>query len=414
MRKHTVLITLLFCIIGPIFAQQAAPWWLSLELGKQRFRNGDYGSSLIYFEDARRGRKAMYEKMERDFIVFLSEREVRRIGDALDRVERFAYDRYYTAAVAALEELFYRVPKESFKNSALSALAAFEKLKNFPEAEYWIGEVYRIEGELRLAMAQYKRALTMREVMEDPKFAVSLQYKIASIHRIRQEYNEMEAILLSIVNDLDTLWINSSRAEASRLNEEALSHANRVRGVFVGGVSVPYEQVSASFARAGMTKMLENEGIERFLEMYRYNNADVEQAHRLLGFYYVLRSRLSAGPHLMFSFLIQNTTIIEEIRKKQYDFRFTVIGEEGKNQARNLTELMEAVKNNPLILSYIDEVEYYKTAYYLASSLLRSGHTPAALSLWRFLAAQPQAGEWHSRAVMQLRNPRTEPIIESP
>jgi hypothetical protein len=105
----------------------------------------------------------------------------------------------------------------------------------------------------------------------------------------------------------------------------------------------------------------------------------------------------------MFAFLIQNTTIIEEIRRRRFDFTFT-----------NLPALMEEVNKNQLLLSYIDEVEYFKTVYYLGAALLRNGHSSVALSLWSFLATQPQAGEWHSRAVLQLRNPRPESIIERP
>jgi len=400
--KYTFLFCFLFFIVVPLSAQQT-PWWLYLEYGKQSFRSADYGNAMILFENARRGRRTMYEHMERDMITFLSEREVRRIGDALDKVEHFANERYYTAAASALEELYYRIPKESFKNSATAALEAFDKLKNYPEAEYWIGEVYRVEGELSLAMAQYTRALTMYEVLEDHNFTVTLQYKIAGIYRTRQEYNNMEAVLLSVVNDFDTLWSNSNKAEISRQNEESYSHIVRARGVYIHGVSVPYEQSAASFARTGMTRMLENDGVERLIEMYRYNNDTAELAHRLLGFYYVVRSRSSAEPHLMFSFLIQNTIIIEEIRRRQFDFTFTT-----------LQALAEEINKNKLLLTYIEDVEYYKTAYYLGASLLRNGRTASALNIWRFLATQPQAGEWHSRAVVQLRNPQTEPIIERP
>jgi len=396
------LIALLFFITCPLFAQKM-PWWLSLEYGKQRFRSADFGSALILFENARRDRRDMYERMERDFIIFLSLNEVRRIGDALDKVERYAYERSYTAVIAALEELYHRISKESFKNSANEALKAFDKLKNFPEAEYWIGEVYRVEGELALALGQYNKALTMYESLEDPGFAIYLQYKTADIYRIRQEYNAMEAVLLAIIDQFDTMWTNSNKAETSRLNEESYANIIRTRGVYIHGVSVPFEQASASFLRAGMTKMLNESGHERLIEMYRYNNNIVEQAHRQLGFYYVVRGRLSANPHMMFSFLIQNTIIIEEIRKRKFDFAFTT-----------LQALVDEINKNPLLLSYIDEVEYYKTAYYLGASLWRGGQSTSALNIWRFLAAQPQAGEWHSRAVIQLRNPQLEPMIERP
>jgi tetratricopeptide (TPR) repeat protein len=383
MRK-IIFSVFLIIFISPVFAQRQ-PWWFSLEQGKIMFRGSEYGAALLLFEDARRDRRAMYEQMERDFINLLSVVEVRRIGDSLDFVERYSYDRHYTAASKALEELYYRIPKENFKNSAASALQAFDKLKNYPEAEYWIGEIYRVEGELSLALAQYRRAYEMREVLENTDFSIDLQYKIAGLLKTRQEYNEMEKMYLSIIDNLDTLWLNARRAES---NERT---------------PVPYAQASSSFATQSMTRTLETEGIRRFLEMYRYNNNIVENAHRQLGFYYAATGRPTAQTHLMFAFLIQNTIIINEITKHQFDFTFS-----------NLSELTEEINKNAILLSYIETVEYYKTAYYLAASLYRNGKTTVARNFWEFLASTPQAGEWYNRAVLQLRNPRMEPVVEMP
>jgi len=389
-------IIILFSLIifaAPLFSQPLAnPWWLALELGKLSFRNGNYGDALLSFEDARRQRRSMYEQMERDMINFLSTREARLIGDSLETVERFTSDRYYTSVTAALNELYYRVPKASLNNSANMALTAMGKLKDYPEAEYWIGEIYRIEGELTLALSQYRRAYAMRELLEDLGFSVTLQYKISDILRIRQEYNEMERTLLSIIADLDTLWVNAEMRE----NAPAAGEAGET-------TPVPYAQASASFARSAMTRTLENDGINRFLELYRYNNRIVEQAHRLLGFYYTMSGRPSAQQHLMFAFLIQNTIIIEELRRRQFDFVFT-----------DLSSLAEEINKNALLLSYVNEVEYYKTVYYLGASLYRSGRITVANGFWSFLASQPQAGEWQSRAIVQLRSPQLEPIIERP
>ena len=385
-HKFIVLFIFLYITV-PVFAQPVnPPWWLSLEYGKQRFRSGDYGSALMLFEDARRDRRSMYEQMERDIITLLSTAEARRIGDSLERIERFANDRNFTASIAALNELYYRVPKSSLNNSANAALAAMGKLKNFPEAEYWIGEVYRVEGELSLALSQYRRALSMSDNLEDPNFAAALLYKISGILGTRQEYNEMERTLFMIINSMDALWTNASRTESG-----------------ISSAVVSYEQASAAFTRAAMTRTLENEGINRFLELYRYNNVKVEQAHRLLGFYYADTGRPSAQHHLMFAFLIQNTVIIEELRRRQFDFTFT-----------DLSSLAQEINRNSLLLSFIDEVEYYKTAYYFGASLFRNGRTETAVSVWEFLAAQMRAGEWQGRAASQLRSPRLEPIVEMP
>jgi hypothetical protein len=224
----------------------------------------------------------------------------------------------------------------------------------------------------------------MRDSLEDPGFSTTLQYKIASILRTRQEYTEMERVLLSILAEKDSLWTNAHLAESN-----------------TGTAS--FVQASASFARSAMTRTLTEHGIIRFMEFYRYNNASVEQAHRLLGFYYAAQGRPSAEQHLMFAFLIQNTIIIEEVRRRQFDFVFT-----------DFETLAREINRNQLLLSFVEEVEYYRTVYYFAVSLFRNGKASVARDLWSFLSTQPQAGQWRDRSIGQLRNPRQYPVVEMP
>jgi tetratricopeptide (TPR) repeat protein len=368
-------------------AQNQRDWWYTLEQGKQMYRQGNYGNALLTFEDARRQRRAVYERMEKDFIELLSVREVRRMGDSLEWVERFIQERRYAAASAALEELYYRVPKESLKNSAAAALTAIGTLKDYPEAEYWIGEVYLTEGEPGLALSQFQKALSISLLPENPGFTTELLYKIVGIYRIRRDYNEMLRTLVSIVS-ADSLW-------AAGENETAIEGQQSP-----GGPAAQH----VSFARQAMTRTLENDGINRFLTLYRYGNADCEQAQRLLGYFYHDTGRHSrAQDHLMFAFLIQNTVIIDELIRRNYDFTFT-----------NLDALAAEFAGNQLIGDYIEKTEYYKTAYYLATSLYGNGKTTSARSIWNFLAVQNRAGEWQARAVSQLRSPRVEPAIEMP
>jgi hypothetical protein len=386
LRLCVSLFSILILCALPLFGHsQTRPWWYSMEQGKLSFRSGDYGRALMSFEDSRRQRHDMYERMEQDFINLLSINEVRRLGDSLDWVERFANERHYTAAIAALEELYYRVPKSSLNNSAAAALAALGRLKEYPEAEFWIGETYRVEGELGLALSQFRKAYSKRELFENPDFQIDIQYKIAEILFTRQEYREFERVLLSVIMDTDTLWANIVAA-GQNPNER-----------------IPYAQASASFAGQAITRTLENEGPDRFLALYRYDNNRAEKAHRLLGFYYALTGRPAAQPHLTFAFLIQNSVIIGECIRRQYDFTFT-----------NLGALAQELNSNPLLASYAKETEYYKTAYYLAASIYRNGKSSAAGALWAFLAEQPAAGEWRSRAVRQMRNPYLEPVVEMP
>jgi hypothetical protein len=157
-------------------------------------------------------------------------------------------------------------------------------------------------------------------------------------------------------------------------------------------------------SRAAMTRILENDGLSRFLTLYRYHNIPVERAHRLLGFFYFSSSRhLPAAEHLMFAFLIQNTVIIEEVIRGRYDFTFTT-----------LAALMEEIRQKPRFEAFLEETGYFRTAYYLASALFAAGKQKPARELWEFLASAPDAGEWRARSLNQLRSPYIEKALERP
>jgi len=345
-------------------------WWYTLEQGKLMFRLGNYSDALLTFDDARRQRRTMYEQMEHDLIAVLSLSEVRRLGDSLDWIEQYIQDRRYDDAGNALKELFYRVPRDNFNNSIAAVLKAFDPLKDYPEAEYWIGETYLVEGELQLALTQFRKAYSLRNHLENADFATELLYKIASINRIRQEYTEMERVLQSILNT-DPMWIG-------------------------GGGN------ATSYARAAMSRTLENDDINRFLSLYRHRDGYTVQAHRILGYYYYGTGRFSrAQEHFMFSFLIQNTIIIDEIKRYRFDFG----SPSGKPEKPLLEQIAAEIKANPILSEYAAKNDYFRNAYYLGSSLYSNGKTQPAKIIWNFLASQ-DAGEWQVRSITQLRNPR--------
>jgi hypothetical protein len=307
----------------------------------------------------------MYSKMENDLITLLSLPEVRRMNDALDRVEVYIAERGQTDASAALNELYYRVGRKAVGNSAQHALEYLDRLKSYPEADYWIGETYRLMGEDMIALRQFNAALANSEQMENPDFAVEIRYKIAAIEHLRQRYNEMERQLFAIL-ERDTLWT----------------------------------QDDGSFVRTAMNRTMESSGVTKFLQMYRYKNSETLLAHRLLGEYFYVSGRHGkALPHLIFAFLIQSTTIIDEITAGQFDFIFT-----------GLENLPPAFARRNDIKDYINETDYYKTIYYLAAALYATGKENPAHELWTFLAGNSASGEWRGRARTQLRAP----FVETP
>jgi tetratricopeptide (TPR) repeat protein len=281
----------------------------------------------------------------------------------LGLLEAYIEKEYRTVAADALRELYYRVPKENLHNSSSAALSELQRLKGYPEAEYWIGEVYRMEGEFSVALSQYQKAYNERSLLEHPEFGTEILYKIADLRKLRREYSEMVKVLEEILK-ADTLWSLES------------------------------------FNRSNLQKSLERNGVDRFLLLFRHNEPSMEKAHRTLGLYYYSNGgrHERAAEHLLFAFLIQNSVIIEALLRSRYDFTF-----------EGLPSLMQAIAGRQDLLAYANETEYYKTLYYLANSLYGVNRRVPARELWTFLRDYA-GGEWQERAASQLRNPQLDTI----
>jgi hypothetical protein len=77
--------------------------------------------------------------------------------------------------------------------------------------------------------------------------------------------------------------------------------------------------------------------------------------------------------------------------------------------------MINEIQRNKQLLTYIDEVEYYKTIFYLGSSLYGSGSPAAARELWTFLSRSSMVtSEWRAKASDQLARPTMEAVIEMP
>ena len=364
-KMRIVFFVLAFFLCFPVFSQ-TQPFWLTLEQGKHYFRNGAYSEALLAFEDARRTRWNEFERMESDLIIALSTPNLRRFGDTLEWVEAYCTEQHLDRAERALKELYYRYPKEKLGGSVSRALEELGRLKAYPEAEFWLGEIYRAEGETSLALRQYQKAYEDRVNLEIPGFEIEILYSIMEIHRIRQEYQEMEERAMEILRSpgSSSLWTDQN------LTQAALT-------------------------------ILQNQGIDRFLVVFRYNNAQLERAHRLLGFYYYTNGRPNAAEHLMFSILIQSTLIIEEVMRRQYDFTYTT-----------LDSLMEVVQRRQDLQSYLEEAEYFRTLFYLGEVLYSAGKSLPARQIWTFLSGSSEAGEWRIRSRNRLQSSYVERDIE--
>jgi tetratricopeptide (TPR) repeat protein len=342
---------------------------MTLEQGKRLFRDGLYGDALLKFEDAVRDRQDLYARSEQDLVATLSLPEVRRLGDSLQRVEEYVDSHFLIDARRALDELFRVKPRESFGDSVAKALGAFESLKLYPEGYFWMAQTLRVEGELEVALPLYQKALRYETLFEIPDEAREIRYILADIHAARREYNEMEERLLEVLEG-DELW-SSSRD---------------------------------SFTRDAMLRTIVNEGVDRFLLLYRNRATSIYRAHRDLGLYYYRTGRHDrAVRQLTFAFLIGSSAAIEELRRLDHEFEF------GRFSA-----VLDAGRGRESLRNFFSDTDFYKTMYYLGAAFYANGNRKTATEFWTLLSAREAAGEWRGRSQRQLAAPSVETPTKTP
>ncbi len=263
--------------------------------------------------------------------------------------------------------------KQAFHNRNFgTALALFRESiavgGETPEADAWIGQVFEEEGELNLAVDQYKRALALKQQFVVREDALTIRYALANIYFETNEYGKYEVALREIVAE-DNYFTNPD----------------------LGGM------------RDAMLRILRSGGFDRLMLLYRLTDLRTLAAHSELGaFMYRTGRYRDATLNLAFSTITDFTTAIEELRRIDPDFEFT-----------SIHDLLARSLKDPRLASYFASAHLYRDLYYLAASLFASGIAGRAQEIWTLdIDYAPKESPWRQRSVVQNRNPFIEPILD--
>ena len=264
------------------------PAWLSLERGKRLYNDKDFGSALMAFELAVITRREVFQSATQRLNHVMATPMVKSAGDSIRRIlGSFANEdfiqRDYAVMVAAsqgslrrllttmlsqrisdshrafitviLQVLEYR-PESAIGDSAAQLVRQVELLSRYPEAEYWKGKVFMVEGELGLAEFQFRRADDWRESLENPDERSTILYSLLDLYEARG----------NIVAWEETIWI--LRAD---------------------------DQIEQDpFLRDAMINTLRNPGFDRFMLLYRMEATGSLDANRRWAEFLLERGRPNA------------------------------------------------------------------------------------------------------------------------
>jgi tetratricopeptide (TPR) repeat protein len=235
-----------------------------------------------------------------------------------------------------------------------------------PEAEMAIGDVYREEGELGLARAQYEKAYNNKNSLAVPAARYDILYRLAGIYEDQEFYKLMEDTLLAIVAD-DANW---GGAKSSRL-------------------------------RTQLENNYYSKGMNQVLKLYRFDPSFAQAAHAKLGWFYYRTGRFSpAVLHCLYAAIYGSSELARYLREHDVEWEFSTF-----------EDLLGAAEEQKDLHQYVADVVLYRNLYYLAGSTYASMYPKLAQSLWRAASRSKIAGEFADLSAKQLKKPWIEPYL---
>jgi tetratricopeptide (TPR) repeat protein len=345
------------------------PAWLSLERGKRLFQERAFSEALIAFERAISRRRNDFTAAEVRLGQVLDTRVARSAGDSISALltlfagEDFIHKDYAGIVQAAggstrrlLTALLRHKISDSHRALVQVILAVLEYrsdgvlddsirtlrelvglLKRYPEAEFWKGRIFMVEGELGLAELQFRRADDWRESLEIPGERSTILYALLDLYEVMENLPAWEATIAVLRAD-------------DRIEQDP-------------------------FLREAMISTLRNAGFDRFMLLYRLEPVGSLDANRRWAEFMLERGRRNADLYAAVAANMLLTRAIAMIQAR--DRNYTWAG---------LADFMQRIQSRADIMGYLNEQQFYPILMTLSDALFVANARQFALPLWRIIS----------------------------
>lgn len=223
MKKIISIAIILFIFINYTFTQENIPSpvkdsessWRILEKAEAAFDSKKYAKASKLVQIAKINRKK-----ESEWSVYTLEQAVKplsvqKAGDNIDSIVEILTERKSYDAIEVINKAFKMKGQSFFHNSLNTLLEFYKNYSIYPEAEYLQAQLYRIEGEFKLANEYYLSAWKNANLLDIPMQKYDILYDIASLANLTKQNEEYEKTLLLIISEdqnnyqLDSHFISS-------------------------------------------------------------------------------------------------------------------------------------------------------------------------------------------------------------
>ena len=249
------------------------------------FESGDYAHAISYAEEAKESR--ILECNYNTYVLQNIQRHsyVRKAGDYISDLLDVLKDHSQNEAYNLINFYFEKYGRSTFKNSYSYLLTFIEEHKEYPEADFLLGKIYRLEGENKLAESYYLRAYENEKLLDVNDVKYEILYELSDLSSYSDDKSEYEKYLLLILSE-----------------------------------SKFYKNDSFMNALVRLVKQNKGENVEKLFIMYRSDEYYTIKALNLLSIYYLQTNDLDKALKCACLGSITGITRIEEILKDRMIF----------------------------------------------------------------------------------------------
>ncbi len=229
-----------------------------------------------------------------------------------------------------------------------------EENSSNPEAEMWLGLIFKKENEYDLSIKFFERAFEHRKQLVIVEDQYTILYNLAGVY-------------------LETGNVDSYADNLHRI------------------IELSNEKIENRNLLNAMLNVLKNRGFDKFIELYRPEKRISLESFSLLGkYYYEKKEWQQAVEYLMQATGAILTLVIEELKRTDPYYTFL----SGESTDESLVNILDSVNLNSRLRSFISDNSFYEYFYYLGKSLIMSGSTESGRYILEKIYLQPQSGKW--------------------
>lgn len=172
-----------------------------------------YSEAMTLCEEARLARQN--EVRWSCFVIgnVLNAPAIKRAGPFISDLMPILEEREEYDAIEIIENWIERHGSDYFGNSLLKLYDYLESLEAYPECDFLLAKIYRLEGEYDLSMRYLERALSHSDILDVPAVKFDILYEMADLANVLGDDISYEKALLLVVEG-DGLYRNTTMRNA--------------------------------------------------------------------------------------------------------------------------------------------------------------------------------------------------------